>query len=290
MICNFGEKPLAKNTYPTLAAFCKYPRTAAPQNDDESSNRGKPGLFCCHTKSYAKIAEALEIPRREGMDAWCRHPLAFVTEAADDICYNIIDLEDGFALGLVTYDDVAGLLTPIVKLSDDEAKRLPNLDRIHDERNKLGYLRSLAIGSLIVQAYQAFFKYETAIMEGEFRSSLLSQTEADPYLVDIREMSKNRIYSHQPVLQIEAAGFQVLPGLLESFLKAVTDDRLSSSKKIAHILGDLYVLDYKKDPYLSIMNVVSYVAGMTDAYALETYRSLKGMQLPSLAGGSRRGG
>ncbi len=268
-------------TYPTLAAFSKYPRVAAEHKDKSKRSENKPGLFTCHIGIYEEITRELGIKRKEGRNGWYRHPLAFVTEAADDICYNIIDLEDGYIQDLVTYEQVSTLLISIAELSENVRDQIDNTSRIHDPRNKLGYLRSLAIHSLIYQVLEVFLKNENSILTGEFDQALVEHIPAKPILEEINKLSVRNIYSHSPVLQIEAAGFQVLPGLLELFFTALTNKEKKSGQKILSILGCHHVVDYDSDPYNAVLSIVSYVAGMTDAFALDTYRNLKGIPLPA---------
>lgn len=267
-------------TYPTLAAFSKYPCSATSIQDAEScASRKKAGLFSSSVDVCSKIAAALDLPKTADT-AWARHPLAFLTEAADDISYTVVDLEDGYRHGLVNCGQVTTLLRRIagVHMSDDDKSNLGNLMRPQD---KIGYLRAKAINSLVCQVVGVFMANLEQLLEGTYNEPLVDQIESASDLEEVRSVSKDSIYSHRTILQIEAAGFQVIPGLLDMFLSALGSPETSSSKKILELLPDEYVEDLGKNPYDAIMGITDYVAGMTDVFAVELYRNLRGIQLPN---------
>src|SRR5690606_8567409 len=148
--------------------------------------------------------------------AWCRHPLAFLVEAADDICYNIIDLEDGCRLGLVTFNDTVDLLAGILK--EDYSKE--KLQRIHNQNEKIGVLRAMAIGKLVTQCTEVFLDHEAAIMSGDFDKALADECPSRMVLDQIAKTSFRQIYRSRNVLEIEASGHEVLPGILHEFVTA----------------------------------------------------------------------
>ncbi len=246
-------------TYPALAAFVKYPCTVMGQTDTSRRSEKKPGFFSCHTSVYEEIANELGIPQKQERDAWYRHPLAFITEAADDICYTIIDLEDGYKHDLVSLEKASDYLKRIIEHSP-QSNKLKNVGKIRDSGNKLGYLRSLAIYSLICQVFDVFVDNESRIRDATFDQALIDQIPSKDVIGEIEELSKEEIYSHRPVLQIEAAGFQVLPGLLGLFLSALKERHLESSRKILSILNSCHIFDYDKQPYEAVMSITKYVA------------------------------
>ena len=126
-----------------------------------------------------------------------------------------------------------------------------------------------------------FLEKEKDILSGKFDKSLIKLIPGEGIMKEIYDISFFQIYSNKSVLQVEAAGFQVLPGLLYIFLNAIKNNEKESSKKILNILPDEYIFDYKKEPYNAIMGALTYVAGMTDQFAVDTYRNLKGIQLPN---------
>lgn len=267
-------------TYPTLAAFVKYPCSASNvQREGLHVSRKKAGLFSSSVEVYSQIAQMLELPTGGCSEAWARHPLSFLTEAADDICYTITDLEDGHRHGLVEYDEVKSHLLNIALVHMTETD-LKNMERICDDRNKIGYLRAKAINSLICQVADAFDENAEQIISGEYDLQLTDQVASSQALKDIQKLSRDRIYSHRTILQIEAAGFQVVPGLLNMFLSALKWPARPSSKKVRSLIPDEYVPDPEESPHETVMSITAYVAGMTDTFAVELYRNLMGFHLP----------
>lgn len=273
-------------TYATLGSFVKYPRTFDNHGcNTQLISEKKPGILMSDLENYKVIAEELGIPLKEGVEngsgyKWYRHPLAFLTEAADDICYNIMDLEDGYKHGLVSYEESHRLLFEVCEMGPDILKIEINLKNIISEREKIGYLRSKAINSLIHQTAEVFSENMEGILSGQFEKALCEIIKSNETMKKIKDVSVDKIYSYKAVLQIEAAGFKVLPGLLKAFLFALIEPNKESSKKIMRLCGDT-VKKYADEPYESILAVTTYVAGMTDSFAVDTYRNLQGIDLPN---------
>lgn len=267
-------------TYPTLAAFTKYPRPSIIKNNKKLASEKKPGLFQCDLENYRKVAEGLGIPYKEEGDRWHRYPLAFLTEAADDICYTIMDLEDGFKHGLVSYEQTYDWLSSICQAESGKTST-NSLSIVKDKRETISYLRAKAINSLVNQIAETFLENEDKILNGELDIALTDLIESSYLLDKIIKLSFDKIYSHKPVIQIEAAGFKVLPGLLDTFLYALRDKDKASSEMVLKLIPYEFKFDFDKDPYKAIMSITSYVAGMTDTYAVDTYRNLRGIELPN---------
>ena len=267
-------------TYPTLAAFTKYPRSANISNQKEKASEKKFGLFQKDINKFKEIANELGIPKKKEGDKWYRHPLAFLTEVADDICYGIMDLEDGYKHGLISYDEISKLLINICNIPEGKTN-IRKRDNIKNKKEKIGYLRAKAINSLVNQAVSVFLENEKDILSGNFDKSLIKLIAGNEIMSEISDISNSKIYSHMSALQVEAAGFQVLPGLLDIFLYAIKDKGKESSKVILDILPNEYIFDYEKEPYDAILSIVTYVAGMTDQFAVDTYRNFKGIELPN---------
>lgn len=276
-------------TYPTLAAFVKYPQIpfadCSSKNDESKpASEKKSGLFKCDLGCFSKVAQKLGIPEKnkDKKSMWYRHPLAFLTEAADDICYVIMDLEDGYKHNLVSYEETFELLMDICKMTADETNT-DGLQNIIDERNRVGYLRAKAINSLVYQTAKVFLDKHDDILNGKYDGQLCDDTEAHCVLEAIHNISDNRIYSYMPVQQIEAAGFQVLTGLLDTFLIALVDQKSKeSSKKVLNLIPEEHKVAYDEEKaYEAIMSITTYIAGMTDSFAIDTYRTLRGIQLPN---------
>ncbi len=272
-------------TLPTLAAYTKYPRQSYVKEPDTSRKSEKKfGVFFDGIDSYREIAQVLEIPEKPQDRGWYRHPLAFLAEAADDICYLVMDFEDGYRLGLVSYKETEDLLIPICEQQRKEGY-LDGLKKIRAEDQKIGYLRAKTINSLVNQVADLFEDKGQGIRNGVFDCSLLDLVPSNKELDRIRTLSKNRIYSHRPVAQIEAAGFDVLGGLLNVFLEAtVLKPESKKSQKIRSLVSTQFLDEEKKpfpDKYKTIMNITEYISCMTDTFAIDTYRILTGISLPN---------
>lgn len=275
---------------PTLAAFTKYPRESLLERRDKNRrSQKKYGFFQSEKEIFADIAQKLglqEVSGHGGM-AWCRHPLAFLVEAADDICYNIIDLEDGCRLGFVSFEEARDLLAELLGDSYKEDK----LKEYRSDAEKIGTLRAMAIGKLIQQCTHKFLEHEKAILEGDYDKSLTDEIPASTTLEKISKISVKKIYRAQPVKEREMAGFEVLGGLLNAFIPAaftVADKKefFGSSKK--HVVAsrllpeDVHhaIKESDGDLYRITLTIVDYVSGMTDRHAVSVYRKLIGISLP----------
>jgi dGTPase len=211
--------------------------------------------------------------------------LAFLVEAADDICYSIIDLEDGCTLGLVSFEETVKLLAPILKEKFDPEK----LKEPRSESQNLGVLRALAIGELIRETVEVFSQYEESMCKGNFDKALTDIIPSAKALQKISSISVDKIYRSKVVLEKEAAGFQVLEGLLSVFSQALyhqfyNSDRFSGQdKSILRLLPEEFPLKgwgAEVNPYPMLRSLVDFISGMTDKYALNLYRRVKGISFP----------
>ncbi|PSL04507.1 deoxyguanosinetriphosphate triphosphohydrolase [Cecembia rubra] len=272
-------------SYATLAAFTKYPRPSLIfERDKERRSQKKFGFFSDQKEEFNHLAEALGIGKAN-TDCWLRHPLAFLVEAADDICYSIIDLEDGCTLGLVSIDQTISLLGKILA----EKFQPEKLEKYSFEPQKLAVLRAMAIGKLVEESVQAFIEKEEEILNGQFDQSLTDIIPSAQALAEISNLSVVKIYRSKPVLEKEAAGFQVLEGLLEVFSQALnhkyyqTDLFSGKDKSILRLLPDDFPLEgwgEQANPYPLLRALIDYISGMTDKFALSLYRKVKGISLP----------
>lgn len=271
-----------KLTYATLGAFTKYPCPAYfPDRDQKKKSQKKFGFFQTERDAFTNIAKDLGLIETSAI-SWCRHPLAFLVEAADDICYSIIDLEDGCRLGLVSFDDTVDLLSGILRDKLDKTK----LGTHADLNQKLGILRAMAIGELIEATTEVFLSNEKKILEGSFDDSLTALCIFDEPLERISQVSIQKIYHARHVVEIEASGHQILPGLLEEFTRTgehLIADRISRKYKNLSLLLPPEVISSIKarrtEPYHMLRNIVDFVSGLTDRHALSLYRKIKGISL-----------
>lgn len=295
-LCNFegnaqGFRMLVSKTsglllsYATLAAFTKYPRPSLIfERDLTRRSQKKFGFFNDQQKDFEQLASVLGLAKVNS-DSWLRHPLAFLVEAADDICYSIIDLEDGSTLGLVGIDQSISLLGQILgdKFQPDK------LEKYGSNAQKLAILRAMAIGQLIDECVQAFKDHEEDMLPGAFDKALTDIIPSSKSLAEISNLSVEKIYRSTPVLEKEAAGFQVLEGLLEVFSRALnhkyyqTELFSGKDKSILRLLPEEFPLEgwgEQVNPYPLLRVLVDFISGMTDKYALSLYRRVKGISLP----------
>ncbi|WP_199707952.1 dGTP triphosphohydrolase [Algoriphagus lacus] len=273
-------------TYATLAAFTKYPRPSLiPQRDVARKSQRKFGFFINQLVDFELMAETLGIEKISA-ECWVRHPLAFLVEAADDICYNIIDLEDGCTIGLVSFEETVALLKPILGDRFDEEKL-----KERSQTQNLGILRAMAIGQLIRETVAVFAQFEESMRKGNFDKALTDIIPSAKALAAISAVSVKKIYRSKIVLEKEAAGFQVLEGLLSVFSQALYHQFYSpelfsgQDKSILRLLPEDFPLKgwgAEVNPYPMLRVLVDFISGMTDKYALNLYRRVKGISFPGI--------
>jgi dGTPase len=272
-----------KLTFATLGAFTKYPCPSYfPSRDKLQRSQKKYGFFQTEMPRFMEVASAL------GLDivkpgVWKRHPLAFLVEAADDICYSIIDLEDGCSLGLVSYNDAKVLFESVITKSKS---KLGKLESIGGQAERIGYLRALAIADLMDECSALFLEYEKNILNGTFDQALCDVCASRDSLKQIITISIEKIYRARSVVEIEAAGHEVIPGLLDEFTQAGVH---LIEQKVSRKYGNLQKLlptdiaaNIKSNPgnyYRMLRDIVDFISGMTDRHAISLYRKIKGMSL-----------
>jgi dGTPase len=258
-------------TYPTLAAFTKYPResTIDPQIIDDYAGRSskKHGFFQSEVDLFTEVAEAVGLIRRsENAAWWCRHPLAFLVEAADDICYSIVDLEDGCLMGYIPFAVARELLDPIAGSQDDK------LADIALESERIKYLRGAAINNLINEAKEIFLDNEGSILAGEFDKDLLSLSgKYELPLKNIASETRSRVFDHPDVINIQIAGYEVLDKLFADFANAILSDT-KKAKLICKMLPPEYRPIAGESNYEQILKITDYISGMTDFYATKLFQ------------------
>ncbi|TRX53689.1 deoxyguanosinetriphosphate triphosphohydrolase [Fulvivirga sp. M361] len=274
-----------KLTFATLAAFSKYPRQSIIKEQIKSRcSQKKYGFFQSERQIFETIADQLGLNKHENY-SWCRHPLAFLVEAADDICYHLIDLEDGCRMGLVSYEDAVELFAGI--LGDKfRPEKLKKMDSVNEQ---IGTLRAIAIGELVQQCTTHFLDKEYDLLQGGFDRALTDSIPAANTLQEVIALSVEKIYRSRQVIETEIAGFEVLPGLLDTLVEAViaqniNEKGLKRHKAALRLLPSETLKDIetqKGNTYAVIMNCVDFVSGLTDRHAISLYRKIKGISLPN---------
>ncbi len=262
-------------TYSTLASIVKYPFESV------KATKPKFGFFQSDKENYYHIARELGITQRED-GSFARHPLVYLVEAADDICYQIMDLEDAFKLGILTYDRIRKLFQNFF-----DSKRIAQFEatfkQVSDVNEQISYLRANVIGALIYQSIDIFKANYSSIMAGTFSGSLIDQLpeQQAKAMKEVQQISFSEVYAHRSVVEIEIAGYKIIGTLLEEFIDATTAPHEMYSKKILSLLPDQYKTG-ENSRYNKIQSVVDFVSGMTDVFALDLYRKIKGISLPGV--------
>ena len=267
-------------TYSTLASIVKYPYPSIL-----AGKKSKFGFFVTEVDDYLKIAQELGIKRlsAEGeTPRYARHPLVFLVEAADDICYQMMDIEDAYKLKLLTPRETMELYH--LFLSEKQKERVKDVfELVHDENEQIAYLRATIIGNLIKECTRVFMENEESILEGTFEGALIKHI-APPLNEAYRQCSKvavEKIYRSRDVLDIELAGFHVISTLLGLMIDAVQSPDKAYSELLINRVSSQY--DIKAPTlYGKIQAVLDYISGMTDVYALDLYRKIKGNSLPAV--------
>ena len=265
-------------TYSTLASIVKYPFSSSL-----AGNRSKFGFFDSETVDFCKIADELGIIRKEspkGTLEYVRYPLVYLVEAADDICYQIMDIEDAHKLKILSTADTLELLLGFFS-GERKDKIQRNMQYVSDLNEQIVYLRSCAIGCLENECVQVFVQNEKEILNGSFQGSLIKHISDVPRQAykNCEEMAFARIYRSKDVVDIELAGFQVITTLIDSMIEAVTHPEKAYSQLLINRVSAQYKIK-AETLYERVMAVLDYISGMTDVYALDLYRKLNGMSLP----------
>jgi dGTPase len=274
-------------TYTTIASILKYPCEAQGINK-KFKHRKKYGFFQAEKNAIISIAEMLGMPKEEGdIISYKRHPFVYLVEAADDICYRIIDMEDAHRLGILSHELVKESFISVIKNLNDPNENIDRIisiyDRIGDQNEKISFLRAKAINVLTLASAEVFLNNSEAILEGTFNDTLIDHIETNTgAFKQVMELSNDRIYNHDTVLEIEVAGYNVMSELLGLFVPAIMKEK-PDHKDIK--IRKLFPMQYREfedttDPYERAMNALDIISGMTDLYATELYRRLKGIDIP----------
>ncbi len=267
-------------SYATLGAFIKYPKESLPKKPSRHIADKKYGIFQSELDFFKELVQELGLKKR-GKDtdvSFSRHPLAYIVEAADDICYTIIDFEDGINLGLISEDYALEYLINLVRDTINTKK----YNSLQNTQDRISYLRALAIGNLIQEAARIFVENEDLILKGDFNHSLLEKCKYEAQINDIIKLSVDKIYQSKEVIEKEIAGYQVIADLLDVFLSAVNNkhaDKLSNyDKLVLMLLPDRYK-QTSDDLYKRILSICNLVANFSDSSAILLHKKIKGIDL-----------
>jgi dGTPase len=288
---SFNEKAPGgfKLTYTTLASIIKYPADSTSGFNKQQLGTKKSGFFDSEISTYQYIAAELGIPRLDEQKyIYARHPFVYVVEAADDICYRIIDFEDAHRLNIISIDTIKDLFLAFFDNEEgyDARERVEEIfNSINDNNQKVQFLRAKLINLLINRVTNVFMENEASLLAGTLQKSLIDYLpEREKQLIrSIDAFSVEHIYNHRSVVEIEIAGYNVIGGLLKDFFAAVIQPSSTKSQKLLQLISQQFIIT--RDPaklYNDIQSVVDYIAGMTDLYAVDIYRKITGIAFPQI--------
>lgn len=267
-------------TYSMLASIVKYPFASSL-----AGSHGKFGFFQTEANDYMKIADELGLICKSNNGEplkYARHPLVYLVEAADDICYEIMDIEDSHKLKILsfqkTFDLLIGFFDENTKTSIQ--KRMEE-DGVTDDNEKVVYLRACVIGKLENECVKTFVLHEEEILNGTFNGSLIdniSPIQREAYKV-CEKVSYKKIYHSKPVLDIELSGYKIMETLMDVFIGAAINPNRFYSQQLIRRVSSQYDI-HSDNLETRIMAVIDYISGMTDIYALDIYQKINGMSLP----------
>ena len=267
-------------TYSMLASIVKYPFASSL-----AGNHGKFGFFASEAESYRKIADELGISCKSAPGEplkYARHPLVYMVEAADDICYEIMDIEDSHKLKILSYAETEHLLLSFFDEDIQQKIRQRIIDEeLTDENEKVVYMRASVIGKLENECVTAFLAHEEEILAGTFEGSLIdhiSERQKKAYK-ECEKISYSKIYQSKPVLDIELSGYKIMATLMEVFIEAAVNPSRFYSKQLLRRVSSQYDIE-NENLEERIMAVIDYISGMTDIYALDIYQKINGISLP----------
>ncbi len=263
-------------SYATLGAFMKYPKESLPKKPTKHIVDKKYGFFQSEKDMFKEVATDLGLISRSETDlSFNRHPLAYLVEAADDICYTIIDFEDGINLGLIEEDYALEYLIKLVK------GRIitKNYNALKTTEDRVSYLRALAISTLIDEAASIFMKYESDILEGKFETALLDVSQYKAQIKDIIDLSIKKVYRSKEVINKEIAGYEILNQLLNAYGNLaynVYNDSLSNYDKLLQNLLPETVSLSDESLYNNLLSVCLFISKLSDTNAMLLHKKLKG--------------
>ncbi|MGG8496223.1 deoxyguanosinetriphosphate triphosphohydrolase [Tenacibaculum sp. TC6] len=263
-------------SYATLGAFMKYPKESLPKKPTKHIVDKKYGFFQAEKEAFLDLVDDLGLIKKENNHiSYFRHPLAYLVEAADDICYTIIDFEDGINLGLIEEDYALEYMIKLVKDTIDSKK----YHSLKHKKDRVSYLRALAIGVLINEAVELFLENEEAILNGNFDKGLLDKCKYEAQINDIIKISIDKIYRSKEVIEKEVAGYKIIADLLDVFVTALNNKFNETASNYDRLVLNLLPEQYQQEKeklYDRIMQVCSYVAGLSDGYAIRLHKKIMG--------------
>jgi len=266
-------------SYATLGAFMKYPKASLPKRPTNHVADKKYGFFQSEAHFFVDVATELGLKQRHKNEiSFVRHPLTYLVEAADDICYTIIDFEDGINLGLI---EESYALEYLIKIVKDHIKT-DLYTTLSTRKERVSYLRALAIGILIKEVVSIFIAHENDILNGSFSTALLQKSRYKAQIDDIIKISINNIYESPEVIDKEIGGYNVINTLLDAYTNAINnyaEGKTSNYDMLILKRLPKYLKQQDTPLYNRLINICSYVALLSDSKAILEYKTIKGFKM-----------
>jgi len=259
-------------SYGTLGAFIKYPKTSFPQYKTQNISEKKFGVFQSELTFFQELMNSLKIQKNNS--SYARHPLAFLVEAADDICYTIIDFEDGINLGWISESYALEYLLNLVRDQIDKNK----FNSLKYKSDRMSYLRALAINSLIKESVSIFLENEDKILQGKYNKSLLESSKYKAQMEDIISLSVKKIYQSKEVVEKEVIGYSVINALMKVFTQASVNKFYNKENSFDTVILKLVpegVPIISNSLYKTLLNTTCFIASLSDGKAMEISNKLK---------------
>jgi dGTPase len=275
-----GREGGLRLSYATLGAFMKYPKESLPKKPTSHIADKKYGFFQSEKEAFMDVANELGLIKRNQTNdlSFSRHPLTYLVEAADDICYTIIDFEDGINLGLISEEYALEYLINLVRATINK----DNYNALTNTEDRISYLRALAINTLINETVELFMTHEEAILNGEFSKALLDVSKYQAQIKDIIKLSIEKVYQSKEVIDKEIAGFRIINDILNVFTDAIYKQHkgeLSSYNQLILKALPKIVQQNHSNLYESLLSICNYVAKLSDSNAMLTYKKISGNSL-----------
>ncbi len=272
-------------TFTTLASILKYP-CESTATDASNTHTKKFSFFQSEKELGKEVLSSLNIDKvNQGPLVFKRHPFVYLTEAADDICYRIVDFEDAQRLHIIPHGQVSEIFINLIKnigrVEDNIDKIYKVYKGISDKNEQISFLRAKCINTLTLESTDLFMDNVGSIINGEYNNGLLDDmANKNPYLMEIESISIDEIYNHDTVVELEIAGYKIMSDLLSLFVPAVLkNNKEHKDKKVLRLLPRQFQTE-RKENYFKVLSVLDYLSGMTDPYAVELYRKLFGIEIP----------
>lgn len=263
-------------TYSMLASIVKYPYSSS-----YAGEKGKFGFFTTEKATFEKIATELGMIRL-GDERYCRHPLVYMVEAADDICYQVMDIEDGHKLKIISTEETINLLMGFFNEERQQHMR-EVMENVADPNEKIVYMRSCIVGLLVQECAMTFVEHEDEIMEGKFTGSLIDNISELPKQGYKRcsELAFKKLYRAGYVVDVDLAGSRIINFLLDKLTEAVVHPESNYSQLLLNKFPQQYDV-HATTLFEKLQGVLDHISAMTDVYALNLYRQLDGISLPTV--------